>query len=60
MTETFSFNTESLDKVKFALSKYPEDRKQSAVMALLDIAQRQNGGWLSTVSYTHLTLPTKA
>jgi NADH-quinone oxidoreductase E subunit len=29
------------------LSKYPKTRQGSAVMPLLDIAQRQNDGWLS-------------
>jgi len=29
------------------ISKYPEGRQQSAVMPLLDIAQRQNGGHLT-------------
>ncbi|MHB8743242.1 MAG: NADH-quinone oxidoreductase subunit NuoE [Sulfuricaulis sp.] len=29
------------------IAKYPPDRKQSAVMAALSIAQTQNGGWLS-------------
>jgi NADH-quinone oxidoreductase subunit E len=28
------------------IAKYPADRKQSAVMAALRIAQEQNGGWL--------------
>ena len=54
MTETFAFNSDSLEKVKFALSKYPDDRKQSAVMSLLDIAQRQNGGWLSKSAIEHV------
>ncbi len=30
------------------IAKYPADRKQSAVMAALRIAQDQNGGWLTT------------
>lgn len=30
------------------VAKYPPDRKQSAVMAALRIAQDQNGGWLTT------------
>ena len=30
------------------IAKYPPDRKQSAVMAALSIAQEQNGGWLSS------------
>lgn len=29
------------------IAKYPPDRKQAAVMAALNIAQDQNGGWLS-------------
>ncbi|MFO7592684.1 MAG: NADH-quinone oxidoreductase subunit NuoE [Pseudomonadota bacterium] len=29
------------------VSKYPPEKKQSAVMAALRIAQEQNGGWLS-------------
>ena len=29
------------------VSKYPEDQKQSAVMAALRIVQDQNGGWLT-------------
>ncbi len=29
------------------VAKYPPDRKQSAVMAALRVAQEQNGGWLS-------------
>ena len=30
------------------VAKYPADRKESAVMAALRIAQDQNGGWLTT------------
>ncbi len=30
------------------LAKYPPDQRRSAVMAALSIAQRQNGGWLTT------------
>ena len=30
------------------IAKYPPDRKQSAVMAALSIAQEQNSGWLSS------------
>ena len=43
------------------LKKYPADRKNSAVMPLLDIAQRQNDGWLSrdTIEYVaeYLDMP---
>ena len=44
---TFAFNEESTKLANLALAKYPDDRKQSAVMPFLDIAQRQNDNWLS-------------
>ena len=44
---TFTFNEESTKLASLALAKYPDDRKQSAVMPFLDIAQRQNDNWLS-------------
>jgi len=43
----FIFNKENIKKAKEILSKYPEGRQKSAVLPLLDLAQRQNGGWLS-------------
>ncbi len=44
--EHFEFTAENLQKTKEHIAKYPEGRQASAVMPLLDIAQRQNGGWL--------------
>ena len=44
---SFKFNGESQKLAKIALAKYPDDRKHSAVMPFLDIAQRQNDNWLS-------------
>ena len=44
---TFAFNEESTKLASLALAKYPDGRKQSAVMPFLDIAQRQNDNWLS-------------
>ena len=29
------------------MARYPEDRKASGIIPLLDLAQRENGGWLS-------------
>lgn len=43
MTFTFSHPK----KVKEIIAKYPEDRKKSAVMPLLDLAQRQNDNHIS-------------
>ena len=45
--ETFAFNDEMEAKAQNFLARYPEDRSASAVMPFLDLAQRQNGGWLS-------------
>jgi NADH-quinone oxidoreductase E subunit len=44
--ESFAFTAETLEKAKKIIAKYPQGRQQSAVMPLLDLAQRQNGNWL--------------
>lgn len=44
---TFVFSQENLLKTQDILKRYPTDRKASAVLPLLDLAQRQNDGWLS-------------
>ena len=44
--ENFEFNSTSLEVVKTIITKYPKDKKQSAVMALLYIAQKQNSNWI--------------
>ncbi len=44
--ETFEFDTVSKALADAAVAKYPEGKQRSAVMPLLDIAQRQCGGWL--------------
>ena len=43
----FAFTGETLEKAKAFVARYPEGRQASAVLALLDLAQRRNGGWLS-------------
>ena len=45
--DIFEFNLKNIDLAKNIISNYPTDRKQSAVMGLLYLAQRQNEGWLS-------------
>jgi NADH-quinone oxidoreductase E subunit len=47
MSESFKFNDENLEKVKKIVARYPEGRQQSAVLPLLDLAQRQNNGHAS-------------
>ena len=46
MSEVFEFTAENLAQASEFISRYPEGRQRSAVMPLLDLAQRQNGGWL--------------
>ena len=36
------------DKIEHWLAKYPEARRQSAVLPALTIVQEEHGGWLST------------
>ena len=45
--EKFSWTKENLKSIKKIISKYPKDRKQSAVMPLLYLAQEQNNNWIS-------------
>jgi len=45
--KAFEFTPENIEKAKVFIAKYPEGRQQSAVMPLLDLAQRQNENWLS-------------
>ena len=51
--ETFKFNDKSIEIAKKIISNYPDGKQQSAVMALLYIAQRQNNNWipLSAMKY---------
>jgi len=42
----FEFTVENLDRAKAHIAKYPAGRQASAVLPLLDLAQRQHGGWL--------------
>ena len=46
-TGDFSVSKASKDRVAVIMARYPEDRKASGIIPLLDIAQRENGGWLS-------------
>ncbi len=43
----FNFTKINLAKSKEVIAKYPEGRQASAVLPLLDLAQRQIGGWLT-------------
>ena len=45
--DVFAFREETEPTITFWLGKYPEDKKRSAVIPLLWLAQKDNGGWLS-------------
>ena len=42
----FFFNKKNIKEVDIILSKYPEDKKASALLPLLDLAQRQHDNWI--------------
>ena len=47
INETFEWTEDNFNKVTSIIKKYPINKQQSAVIPLLDLAQRQNKGWLS-------------
>lgn len=42
----FKFTSENLERASAIMNIYPEGHKRAAVIPLLDLAQRQAGGWL--------------
>jgi NADH-quinone oxidoreductase subunit E len=44
--ESFEFTRDNLEKAKQIIANYPKGKQQSAVMPLLDLAQRQHYNWL--------------
>jgi len=46
-SNTFEWSEENFSKVKTIIEKYPSSKQQSAVIPVLDLAQRQNEGWLT-------------
>lgn len=47
INQGFVFSTENEAKIQEIFKKYPVKQKKSAILPLLDLAQRQNNGWLS-------------
>jgi len=52
--ETFEFNPTSLEAAKSIVAKYPKNRQESAVMALLYIAQKQNSNWIPLAAMKYI------
>ena len=52
--EIFEFNSSSLEAANLIISKYPKGKQQSAVMALLYIAQKQNHNWIPLAAMKYI------
>ena len=52
--EIFEFSSSSLEEANKIVSKYPKGKQQSAVMALLYIAQKQNDNWIPLVAMKYI------
>jgi NADH-quinone oxidoreductase E subunit len=50
----FAFTAENLARARAHIAKYPEGRQASAVLPLLDLAQRQHDGWLPRAAMDHV------
>jgi NADH-quinone oxidoreductase E subunit len=50
----FAFTAENEAKAQAIVAKYPPRRQASAVLPVLDLAQRQNGGWLSRAALDYV------
>ena len=46
-SKAFEWTENNFNKVKKIVENYPKGRQQSAVIPVLDLAQRQNNGWLT-------------
>ena len=52
--EAFAFTPENRAKADAMIAKYPAGCQASAVLPLLDLAQRQNDGWISQAVMEHV------
>ncbi|HXQ50458.1 MAG TPA: NADH-quinone oxidoreductase subunit NuoE [Stellaceae bacterium] len=51
---SFAFTQENLALAQAHIAKYPPGRQASAVLPLLDLAQRQHGNWLPRAAMDHV------
>ena len=52
--ETFEFLEDNLIEAKKEIKKYPKDKKASAVLALLYLAQKQNDNWIPLAAIKYI------
>lgn len=50
----FAFTVENLAKAQAFIAKYPPGKQQSAVMPLLDLAQRQHQNWIPVAAMDYI------
>ena len=51
----FIFNAENRILSEKIIARYPQGKQKSAILPLLDLAQRQNGGWVSGAVVEYLS-----
>ncbi len=51
----FEFSAENLAKARTIIAKYPDGRQQSALLPLLELAQRQNENWLPRAAMEYVS-----
>ena len=54
--KTFTFTVENEKEIKRVIAKYPKGRQASAVMPLLDMAQRQHENWIPMAAIEAIAL----
>jgi NADH-quinone oxidoreductase E subunit len=54
VVQPFAFTEENERTAQAIIAKYPRGRQASAVLPLLDLAQRQSGGWLPQPALDHV------
>lgn len=52
--DSFAFSSDVEPAVDKVINKYPDGRQASAVLPLLDLAQRQHGGWVPQAAIEHI------
>jgi NADH dehydrogenase (ubiquinone) flavoprotein 2 len=52
--ESFALTPDNLEQARRVIARYPEGRQASAVLPVLDLVQRQNGGWLSPAAVAYV------
>jgi NADH-quinone oxidoreductase E subunit len=52
--DSFEFSKVNLESVNGIMKKYPDNRKKSAVMPLLYLAQRQNENWIPLAAMKYI------